>query len=108
VAQERLKYGPWEIRQRKASDLLRDPALARWVEGYAAACADLMQALTGDNPCSKLYDPLSVDPEGGKMHSYAFDMSDGGRHHPISDYEDISDICYALSAETVGWIKEEQ
>lgn len=73
----------------------------RQIEAYAAALCDMMTALTGDNPCAKRYDPLTI--EGGIMHSYAFNMKDGGRHHPITDYDDVDDIKAALLKDAVEW-----
>lgn len=72
---------------------------ARYVEGYAAALQDVLYAMTGDNGCSKSYDPMTVD--GNTMHSYAFDMKDGGRHHDGKDYSDLSEIKNVLKRQVL-------
>lgn len=77
----------------------------RAIEAYARALADMMAALTGDSPCAKSYDPMTI--EGLTMHSYAFNMKDGGRHHPVTDYETVDEIYSTLLAEAVDWIKQD-
>ena len=71
--------------------------------GYASALQDMMRELTGDNTCGKSYDPMEIDDT--TIYSYAFDMKDGGRHHPINDYMNADDICFTILDETVSWIK---
>lgn len=78
---------------------------ARYIEGYAAALQGVMYELTGYNGCSKIYDPMTVEEARGVMHSYAFAMKDGGRHHPISDYEDLLAITKTLREEVCREIK---
>lgn len=78
----------------------------RFIEGYAAALQDLEYKLTGDNGCSKAYDPMKCETE--TMHSYAFDMKDGGRHHPVKDYKDIEEIKSVLLQETAWNINQEE
>lgn len=81
------------------------PQVKGFVEGYAMALSHTMTALTGDNPCGKSYDPLRV--EGGEMYSYAFDMKDGGRHHPISDYKDVGEVMQVLLKEAMEWVRDD-
>ena len=81
---------------------------AGYIEGYAAALQRMLHDLTGDNGCSKSYDPMTVDLESGVMHSYAFDMKDGGRHHPLTDYSSIDEVCDILRMEAVGEIRESE
>lgn len=76
----------------------------RFIEGYARGLADMMLSLCGDSPCAKSYDPMTI--EGTTMHSYAFNMKDGGRHHPVSDYESVDEIFAVLLNEAVDWIKD--
>lgn len=65
------------------------------IEGYARALADMLQVVA-EEIGGKSYDPMTV--KGATMHSYCFDMKDGGRHHPISDYESVEEIfAYLLS-----------
>jgi hypothetical protein len=80
------------------------PSQQRFLEGYAAALQDLQLALTGDNFCSKHYDPMTC--EATIIHSYAFNMKDGGRHHEVSDYESLEEIQKTLMEETLTAIKE--
>ena len=83
-----------------------DNLQASHIEGYAQALTDLMYNLTGDNPCNKSYDPMQIDLERQIMHSYAFDMKDGGRYHDISDYESITEIKETLLKEAVEWFND--
>ncbi len=76
-----------------------------FIEGYAAALQEIMAELTGENTCAKLYDPMEIDETF--MHSYAFDMKDGGRHHELADYKDIGEIKEILKKEAVRWIKDQ-
>jgi|TARA_B110000495_G_scaffold191693_1_gene195080 hypothetical protein len=75
---------------------------ARYLEGYAAALQDIEFAVTGDNGCSKSYDPLTV--ANNIMHSAAYNLRevDGGRHHPCDDFKDIEEIKTELLNETHG------
>jgi hypothetical protein len=72
----------------------------RYLEGYAAALQDIQYELTGDNCCSKSYDPMTCKSD--IMHSYAFNMKDGGRHHFVSDYKSVKEIEETLLKE-VAW-----
>lgn len=56
---------------------------ARFIEGYAAALFDVIRKLTLDEPAVKSYDSMTVDTKRGLLHSYFFNMKDGGRHHPV-------------------------
>lgn len=80
---------------------------ADYIEGYAAALQELLLRLTGNNGCGKTYDPITIDLDKGIMHSYAFDMKDGGRHHSISDYDSLDEILKYLTNEVFYWIKED-
>ena len=73
--------------------------------GYANALQDLMLELTGENHCAKSYDPIEFSE--GKIHSYAFDMKDGGRHHPLSDYKDMDEIKDVMLKEVSKSIMED-
>jgi hypothetical protein len=81
-----------------------EPQVKGYIEGYAAALADVMRYYTSDSSCGKHYDPMQIS--NGIMHSYAFDMKDGGRHHPLSDYKDVGDIKQTLLKEAVEWIDD--
>jgi len=83
------------------------PDDSRYLEGYAAALQDLMYALTGENCCNKSYDPMTVSDDGETLHSNAFDMRDGGRHHPVTDYADLAEIKKTLLRESEVWIRED-
>jgi hypothetical protein len=77
----------------------------RYLEGYAAALQDILYELTGDNGCSKHYDPMTC--ESTVMHSYAFNMKDGGRHHNVKDYKNFQDIKDTLLWEAIADIQSE-
>lgn len=79
---------------------------SRFIEAYAAALQDILWQITGDNGCSKNYDPMTIE-DGRIMHSYAFDMKDGGRHHPVSDYKDVHEIKSILLDEVANHIRNE-
>jgi len=73
-----------------------------YIKGYAMAIQDVMVVLTGENSCAKSYDPLQVDDV--YLHSYAFNLKDGGRHHPLSDYKSIQEITDLMLDEGINWI----
>lgn len=75
------------------------------IEGYAAACDDIYTRLTGDSLSSKSYDPCTI--EGNTIHSYAFSLKDGGRHHPLKDYSSVKEITDLLLNETVDCINQD-
>jgi hypothetical protein len=74
-----------------------------YLRGYAQALQDLMFRINGDNSCGKSYDP--IDFSENEIHSYAFDLKDGGRHHPLSDYESVQEITDLMLGEATEWIK---
>lgn len=51
----------------------------------------------------KTYDPLSFSPDG-RVHTYVFDLHDGGRHH---DFTSFADIEQRIIAETADKIRSE-
>lgn len=73
-----------------------------YLKGYAQALQDIMLSMTGENTCAKSYDPIDFSED--KIHSYAFDLKDGGRHHPLNDYKDIDDIKEYMLKETEEWL----
>jgi hypothetical protein len=68
------------------------------IEGYALAL-DQMLGVLAESKSGKSCDPMTVD--GATMHSYAFDMKNGGRQHPISDYESVDEILAYLLSEAL-------
>ena len=70
------------------------------VESYAMACWDILQGLDLSDSC-KIYDPLTI--EGKTAHSYVFDLSDGGRHHPFKSLEQLKED---ILKETIERIKQ--
>jgi hypothetical protein len=80
---------------------------ARFIEGYAAALFDVIRTLTLDEPVVKSYDPMTVETKRGLLHSYFFDMKDGGGHHPLSDYSSVEDIKETLLNEAIEKINPE-
>lgn len=75
-----------------------------YLKGYAQALQDIMRRMTGDNTCAKIYDPIDFSED--EIHSYAFDMKDGGRHHPLSDYKDIDEIKECMAKEAEEWLRD--
>lgn len=92
---------PYEVRDKTTLDFEG----RCFLEGYALACADFMRRLSGDSPCDKSYDPLTID--GNTLHSYAFDFKDGGRHHDATLYENVGEIMEAMLDESIEWIRDE-
>ena len=75
-----------------------------YLKGYAMAIQSIMYELTGENSCSKSYDPIQIDENN--IHSYAFNLKDGGRHHPLSDYNSLEEITELMLKEGIIWIKD--
>ena len=75
-----------------------------YLKGYAMAIQDLMYNLTGENSMAKSYDPLQIDET--YIHSYAFNLKDGGRHHPLVEYNSIQEITDLMLKEGSEWIIE--
>jgi hypothetical protein len=78
-----------------------------YIEGYFRGLADLMSQLTGESPCSKHYDPATVDSYENMILSYAFDLKEGGRRHRLSLFSDRDDLLHTALDEAVEWIKAE-
>ena len=74
-----------------------------YLKGYAMAIQSIMAELTGENSCAKSYDPIQIDDD--TIHSYAFDLKDGGRHHPLSDYNSLEEITDLMLEQGVQWCK---
>ena len=74
-----------------------------YLRGYAQALQDVLKFFTGDNGIAKHYDPIDFDDT--YIHSYAFNLRDGGRHHPLTDYEDIYDLTSVMLNEVCEDIK---
>lgn len=78
----------------------------KYIEGYARGLFDIMdehnRKIEGMGIGIKSYDPMSFWE--GKMHSYVFNLKDGGRHHPVSDYKDKEEICSILLKEALEWL----
>lgn len=80
---------------------------AGFIEGFASACASLSYVLCHYPDGGKSYDPMKVDLQRGTMHSYVFNMRDGGRSHSLADYSTYQDIANVLFAETIEAIADE-
>jgi len=76
-----------------------------YIKGYAEALQDLMFKTTGSNTCGKWYDP--VDFKDDFILSYAFNLKDGGRRHPLSDYKNVKEITDIMLKESFSDIKSE-
>lgn len=94
----------FEHKDKRAKEIPFDNRSMGFIEGYACALQDLLYQVNGDNACGKSYDPLTCDEF--EMHSYAFDMKDGGRHHPYSDYTDVREIVETLLKEAVEYLDD--
>lgn len=99
--QERSFNYPYEIRDKTELDF----EARCFLEGYALACEDFMRAMTNDTPCSKSYDPLTI--EGNTLHSYAFEFKDGGRHHDATLYDSVGEIMGDMLKETLEWVESD-
>lgn len=98
-----MKY-PHEHMQVLVKNLRDCPETVGFMEGAAYMAAMLMTKLSGDSPSGKSYDPLTVDVDSGIMLSYAFDLKNGGRQHPLGDYEVVSEVVDCIFNEAVDWI----
>ena len=76
-----------------------------YLKGYADALQDLMFELTGDNTCSKSYDPIDFGDDA--IHSYAFDFKNGGRRHELSEFANIGEIETLMLNQACEWIRFE-
>ena len=74
------------------------------IEGFAQALQRMIFSITGENIIGKHYDPMTIGD--GVMHSYAFDMKDGGRHHKLSDYESIDEIKDVLLNNALEYVEQ--
>ena len=79
---------------------------ARNLEGYAQALQDMMWKLTGDNANSKSYDPMTVELGRRVIHSYAFDLKSGGRHHQFDEFESLDEVKSLMLEEATKWCQE--
>lgn len=77
-----------------------------YIRGYATALQDIMFQLTGENTCGKSYDPVEFDSK--ELHSYAFNLKDGGRHHPLEDYNSVDEITTLMLGEATQYCKDNQ
>lgn len=75
------------------------------LRSYAEALQDLMREVTGENACAKRSDPMEFGSD--YIHSYAFNLKDGTRIHPLKDYESISEIKKIMLKEATDWIKDD-
>ena len=69
-----------------------------FITGYATALQDIMFQITRDNKCAKSYDPCTIDDV--YIRSYAYNLKDGGKHHPIQDYSSVEEITELMLKET--------
>lgn len=66
------------------------PLSKRDLEAYALALYDVLLELEVMDGHCKSYDPLTFDKENPKLvHSYIFDLKDGGRHHIFETLETL-------------------
>ena len=94
------EYSPYEVYEKRDIDV----ATALMIEGYALACADVIRMLSGDSPCSKSYDPMSIN--GMVASSYAFELKDSGRKHDLTLFKNVGEIMECLLKETKDLIEK--
>lgn len=75
-----------------------------YLKGYAMAIQNMMEGITGEHSMAKSYDPIQFSDD--TIHSYAFNFKDGGRHHPLSDYNSLYEITECMLKEGIEWVKE--
>ncbi len=76
-----------------------------YLKGYADALQWAMYELTGDNTCSKSYDPISFGD--GYIASYAFDLKNCGRRHELSEFANCGEIEALMLNQACEWIRGE-
>lgn len=87
------------------SDRLEESKItAHEAEAYAQGVADVLRLIGWDGN-SKFYDPLTIDTQTKVAHSYAFNLWDGGRHHP---YESLEQIVKTIRWEACQWVIDEE
>jgi hypothetical protein len=72
------------------------------LEWFAQKLVHIDLEVTGNMSCSQPYDPLLIDLPKKTAHSYAFDLTTGGRHHPFETLKEIED---SLVEETIRNLK---
>ncbi len=70
------------------------------IEGYATALQDILRAITGEDTCAKMYDPMTVRED--RISSYAYDLKTGSRGHPLADFESIEEIKALMLKEVIA------
>ena len=73
-----------------------------YLKGYAQALQDVMRAVTGEDTCGKGYGPIDFGRD--EIHS-AFNLKNGGRLHPLSDFKDIDEIKKCMVIEAADWVE---
>jgi len=63
----------------------------RVLEWYARKLWHILRQLDISDGHCKMYDPLLFDTEKKVVHSYIFDLWDGGRHHPYETLKQVED-----------------
>lgn len=75
-----------------------------YLRGYATAMQDIMWSITGYNTMGKHYDPMSFTED--QILSYAFDLKNGNRSHPLCDFESVREITELMRKETKEFIQD--
>ena len=76
------------------------------IEGYAAALQDIQARLTGGNWCAKRYDPATVEIDEGRIASYAYQLLNGSRIHPLSAFESMEQVTGLMLDEVFEEVRE--
>lgn len=75
-----------------------------YIEGAARALWEVLRSTDPSFNHCKAYDPATVKDDA--IHSYVFDLKDGGRHHPISDYESAEEVLTLMVREALEALKD--
>jgi hypothetical protein len=76
-----------------------------FVEGYVSALYNILSIMNLDGGHCKSYDPCKCEED--VVHSYVFNLKDGGRHHNLNEYKDIQELLKCFTEEFFEDIAQE-
>jgi hypothetical protein len=97
-----IKMKKYQIRNGKE---LTESQYRVYLEGVAYGLWTALFMAGVHDGYSKMYDPLYF--EGDEVHSYVFDLWDGGRHHNLKEIDSLEKVLTYLEQETMAQLKEE-
>lgn len=80
---------------------------AGFIEGYAEALDRVLYSMTGEGFSAKSYDPATVDLRKATIYSYAFNLKNGSRQHPLADFECMEEILSLMATEALDYLRDE-